>query len=166
LWLLVRLRDNASLGTHISLARIDSISGQDAGRRLTQLTQGVDFDRPSFLTAVADVDRLGPARLKIIDSELRARWVFDLWVDGSFKLVNGMVRYRSGPSEDHKRWLSVHDLAYRVIPLLKQSYRSDQAWADTGRSAEVERAVRALTDRYQRRFPDAGVVEVDVPMSP
>lgn len=155
LWLLTRLRDAPVLASSITLARIDSISGQDSGSRLTELTKGVSFDRPAFLTAVADVDRLGPARIKIIDSHLKARWVFDLWVDGSFKLVTGLVRYRSGPTEDEKRWLAVHHLAYRVIPALKKAYIGDEEWDDSGRSKEVERAVQALISRYQNRFPSA-----------
>jgi hypothetical protein len=155
LWLLTQLRDRPNLTGDTSLVRIDSISGQDSGSRLTQLTKGVSFDRPAFLTAIADVDRLGPGRLKIVDKNLKARWVFDLWVDGSFKLVSGLVRYRSGPTEDQKRWMAVQDLAYRIIPLIKAAYVGDREWDSNGRTAEVDRAIAALLERYGDRFPRA-----------
>lgn len=158
LWLLSRLR-TPDIGPYTKLARIDSIAGEDGGKRLTAISKGVDFDRPAFLTAVADVDKLGPARIKLIDTEIRARVVFDLYVNGKVKIATSVTRYREHPNQTEKRWLAVHDLAYRFVPMIRDAYADDTTWESTGRSAEVSRAIKSIWERYKDRFPKAEPLE-------
>lgn len=162
LWLLTRLR-NPDLGGGTILAKIESVAGEDKGSRVTALSKGVDLDRPAFLIAVADVDKLGPVRLKLINKPMRGRVVFDLALNGSFRLVNNGVRYRDIQTDgEAKRWAAVNDLAHVLIPQLIAGYKADKTWAATGRSAEVRRAVEAILARYRDRFPDAQAVEASV----
>jgi hypothetical protein len=128
------------------------LAGTDSSKRLTALTKGVDFDRPAFLVAVAEVDQLGPARLKLIDKPLKARFMFDLSANGSFKLITSQSGYRGLPKDDKMRWDAVHDLAFNLIPKLNAVYRADRTWSASKRDAEIRSAVDALIARYQSRL--------------
>lgn len=160
LWLLTKLRQ-PQLDQDTTLAKIESVAGEDSGYRVTALTKGVDLDRPAFLTAVAEVDRLGPARLKLINKPMRGRVMFDLYLNGGFRLVTNSTRYRDVQDDgEEKRWRAVNDLAYVLIPLIQRLYKNDSEWSTTGRTAEVRRAVNAILDRYRDRFPDAETIEI------
>lgn len=152
LWLLTRRRDDAKFDDLVSLMKIDRISGQDAHRRLTALSKGVDFDRPSFLVAVADVETLGPARLRVRDLGADSRLYFDLKVNGAFAVISSQTTYRNMLDSDRVRLTAVQDLAYRILPLIRETYLKDQEWRDTGRDAEFLKAAKALIDLYTAKY--------------
>jgi hypothetical protein len=154
LWLMVRTRDAPDLGEGLVLTRIDAVSGQDQSDRITALSKGVDFERPSFLVAVAEAERLGPMRVRLKEAELDARFGFDLYTSGAFSPQKANTHYRS-PSEDLEEGLrATMDLAFDIIPRLLEAYRGDSTWSEVGRTREIVAAAKALIARYQKMYPD------------
>jgi hypothetical protein len=151
LWLLTRMRQ-PQLDSLTTLAGIDAVSGQDSSYRVTALTDGVDFDRPAFLVAVAELEHLGPVRVMLKHGATKSRVTFDIWVDGSFRLITSQSHYSMTSAED-MRLRAVADLAYIRIPLMKNLYGEDDAWRETGRDAEILAAARSLIERYRLKYP-------------
>ncbi|WP_146086907.1 MULTISPECIES: hypothetical protein [unclassified Rathayibacter] len=154
LWLARRARDNPSLDGDTELRMIEAMSGQDHSSRLTVISNGVDFDRPAFLTAVAEVEQLGPAKIAMVDTRLDARLHLELWPNGSFSVITSKTHYRNIVDSRTERLQSVFDLAYTIIPKVVSIYRGDEEWQRSGRSQEILAAARALIERYQRMYPD------------
>ncbi|QCR39668.1 hypothetical protein C1N74_03985 [Microbacterium sp. SGAir0570] len=155
LWLLTRVRDQPTLDSATSVTKVDRIYGRDNAKRLTSLSQGVDFDRPAFLVAVAEKDRLGPARIKLADVAIDARFELDLSSNGAFRVLQDGTHYRDSVG-DETRWRAVHDLAYKLIPKIRAAYLADHEWFESKRESEIRKSVTALLQRYTARSaPDA-----------
>lgn len=150
LWLLMRVRDEPTLDGTTSVIKVDRIYGRDNAKRLTSLSQGVDFDRPAFLVAVAEKDRLGPARIKLADVAIDARFELDLSSNGGFRVLQDGTHYRDAVG-DETRWRAVHDLAYKLIPKIRAAYLKDTEWFESTRESEIRKSVAALLERYTAR---------------
>jgi hypothetical protein len=153
LWMITRVRDLPALSPTATLAKVEAVAGQDNAHRVTSMNNGVDFDRPGFLVAVAEIERLGPVRTTMRVTVPRARITIDLWYDGSFKVITSKTHYAGEADGAKMRKAAVADLAYVLLPLMKRAYVADTAWFSTRRAAEISAAAEALIRRYLAKYP-------------
>lgn len=149
LWLLKKNRDSPLIHGGLRIGRIEKLSGEDGARRLTALSNGVDFNRPGFLVAVAEADRLGPIRVQLRLLTKQAKVTYDLYSNGSAALYWSGSHYRHIPDEQEARQSAVADLYYHALPDLLEAYEDDDDWDRVGRAAEIKAAADALIARYQ-----------------
>ncbi len=161
LWLLTRARDKRRIDAGMKVNRVDALSGRDKSSRVTAMTKGVSFDRPAFLVAIADAERLGPAQLRISDTDVNGYLVFTLSTNGSFRLSKSFSHYREPDDEVEVGMRYALDLVFSVIPRIIAAYQGDEVWKTTQRAAEIVSAARALIARYQERFPEMTAPEGD-----
>ncbi len=93
LWLLVRARDDRQITPSTEISDVLSATARDSTRRNTLLSDGVDFDRPALLVAVAEIDHLGLARVSLRDEELNATVTADVWASGKFSIIKTETHY-------------------------------------------------------------------------
>lgn len=152
LWLAAQLRDEPQLSAHLLLDRIISVSGTDAVSRSSYLKSGVDFDRPNFLTAVAEADTLGPMEVVLVAdraSGARDSFGFALHKDGGFELRKNDVQYSSPLEVEVKMVRASRELAYDLIPQINGLYGTDGGWPE----ARVA-LIRGVMDGLARRYKD------------
>lgn len=155
-WLIVRSRDNSQLDGDTSIDAVLAVNGQDNVSRTTLLSDGVDFNRPALLVAVAEIEQLGPLRVALRDSGLNAKVTADIWSGGVFSVLKGQTHYTDTVDSPELRLQSIQDFAYELLPKLILTYASDASWDDNRREAEIHDAARAIVERYLARYPAVG----------
>ncbi|MFJ3490695.1 hypothetical protein [Leifsonia aquatica] len=154
LWMVVRSREQRELDGHTTIQAVMSMNGHDNSRRVTVLTDGVDFNRPAFLVAVAEIEQLGPVRVALRDTTLEARVTADIWSSGGFSVLKGETAYSNYPDGPETRLRSMQDYAYELLPKLIETYARDVSWDDGKRKREILDAAQGLINRYLQKYPD------------
>ena len=152
LWLTVQRRDKPQLAPDLLLDAVSGISGRDASSRTADLRSGIDFDRPNFLTAVAEADTLGPIDISFVqymDNDNRS-FQIKLHIDGGFEIRKNELHFPCVIDAEDLMLTAALVLAYSVIPRFNKLYISDGAgWADR-RIEVIESAMNELEQRYSR----------------
>lgn len=149
LWLTVQRRDRPQIAPELRLDTVSGISGRDASSRTADLRAGVDFDRPNFLTAVAEADTLGPIDLSFVhhlDQENRS-FQARVFVDGGFQIRKSELHFPSIVDGEDLMLEAALVLAYHLIPRINTLYMADLGWADR-RMEVIEHAMEDLSQRY------------------
>lgn len=155
-WLIVRSRTAPILDEHLTIEEVLRVNGQDSASRATTISDGVDFDRPALLVAVAEIDQLGPVRVVLRATDLEAKITVDVWSGGVFSVVKGETHYTDEVDSPELRVTSIEDFAYDLLPRIIQAYAVDSSWDDTRREEEILAAAHAIVNRYLRRYPQLG----------
>jgi hypothetical protein len=155
LWLFVRARDDRQITSSTQISDVLSATARDSTRRNTLLSDGVDFDRPALLVAVAEIEHLGLARVSLRDDELNATVTADVWASGKFSIIKSETHYPDVVGDAETRLASLQDLAFVLLPRMIQVY-SDGAdgWGDARRATEIRSAATALIKRYEQKVAD------------
>ncbi|WP_417555512.1 hypothetical protein [Microbacterium sp.] len=150
LWLAVKVYESPQLDAQIHLDSLSGISGTDASRRTADLRMGVDFQRPNFLTAVAEADTLGPIELKFSrhTAEGRSDFQLRLHVDGGFQISKTGIKFPAFQSTPAMMLRASHELLFDLIPRINDLYTRDAAWP-TKRTQVIAGAMTDLSERYQ-----------------
>jgi len=154
LWLLVRARDDKQIDPSTEIQDVLATSARDNTRRSTMLSDGVDFDRPSFLVAVAEIDQLGPVRVVLRDEELKAKVTTDVFAGGKFSVRKRETHYQDVVGDPETRLASLQDFAYVLLPKVITAYNADTSWPSVRRSAEIRAAAQSLIVRYEQKIAD------------
>jgi hypothetical protein len=153
LWLVVQQRDKPQLAGDLHLDMITGISSYDEARRPADLRAGVDFERPNFLTAVAEVDTLGPIDICFVHNagdESRSYEV-RVHVDGGFEIRKNRIHFPDSLNHAALMLQTTLFLAYSLIPRINDLYIADESsWADQ-RVTVIQSAMTALEERYKSR---------------
>lgn len=150
LWLTVQRRDKPLIAPDLRLDTVSGISGRDASSRTADLRAGVDFDRPNFLTAVAEADTLGPIDLSFVQyigqdtRSFRAK----VFVDGGFEIHKSELHFPTILDGEDLMVEATLILAYSLIPRINNLYVADADWVDR-RMEVIESAMDDLAQRYQ-----------------
>jgi hypothetical protein len=117
LWLAARSEGNPQLDPNTRLDEVLAISGTDSAYRPSELRAGVDFERPNFLTAVAESDTLGPISIAVIDDKggRRSSFSFDLHLDGGFQLRKNDVYFPDEMPVEVMMVRASHHLAFDLM---------------------------------------------------
>lgn len=139
LWLTDAVDKEARLGT----VRINEVSGMSADEigggaraRSSVLSGQVDFDRISYVSAIANGVHLGPAALTFLEPDAQGtaeKTTGKLFTDGSFKPLIGSCHYRDAPSAFEERLRAVQRIAFRYVPLMQSTLADDDTWGATKR---------------------------------
>ncbi|MCQ1957879.1 hypothetical protein NNX39_15395 [Arthrobacter sp. zg-Y826] len=152
LWLTVQCRDRPQLSPDLLLDEVSGISGRDVSSRTADLRSGIDFDRPNFLTAVAEADTLGPidiAFVQHVDDENRSFQV-RLHIDGGFEIRKNELHFPDILDGEDLMLNATLLLAYSLVPRLNELYILDGTdWAHR-RIEVIKRAMNDLEQRYSR----------------
>lgn len=150
LWLTVQRRDKPQIAPDLLLDSVSGISGRDASSRTADLRAGVDFDRPNFLTAVAEADTLGPIDVSFVqhiedkNHSFRAK----VFVDGGFEIRKSELHFPTILDSEDLMVEVTLILAYSLIPRFNSLYIADANWVDR-RIEVIESAMEDLADRYR-----------------
>lgn len=150
LWLAVQKAEQPQIDEEIKIDLLSGISGTDASMRTADLRASVDFDRPNFLTAVAETDTLGPIQLSFVrhQGSERSSFKLRLHADGGFEINKAGISYSDFQSNDAMMLRASYQLAFELIPRLNKLYSDDVAWP-AKRVEVISDAMQTLTDRYQ-----------------
>lgn len=154
LWLLVRAREDRQITASTEISDVLSATARDSTRRNTLLSDGVDFNRPALLVAVAEIDQLGVARVELRDEELNAKVTADVWASGKFSVIKSETHYPDVVGDAETRLASLQDLAFVLLPRVIDVYHGDTDWDDTRRAREIRAAAASLIERYERKVAD------------
>lgn len=150
LWLTVQRRDKAQLAPDLLLDMVSGINSTDRALRTAELRSSVDFDRPNFLTAVAEGDVLGPISIHLVQHVGEDNHGYEVRVhsDGGFEIRKNDIRlpdelYREDVMQD----TCLH-LAFSLIPRINSLYGDDAPAWSSRRIEIIEEAMSTLQQRY------------------
>jgi len=136
------------LAPDFNLDAVKDLRAVDAQGRPTTTGAAVSLGRPENLTMLARSEvRFGPAVLAISDTALGLETEFTLRQDGSFMPALRATQYRQEMGDVERRLRLVLDLAFLVIPQLRESYYADQRWNAATRDAFVADSLENLRIR-------------------
>jgi len=145
LWILARSHHAPDVGHDLHIVGVRSVSSEDRLQRAASLSRGVDVDRAELRALITVGARLGPAKFTVRDDLLGLVSEFELYRDGGFTVITGDSWYEDGPKlRDYIGPRIVPDLAFSVLPRLRQAYNGDDVWRRTDRDAYLAEAVQAL----------------------
>lgn len=151
LWLLERKGRKPEISPTITISSATGLDARDGRSRVNVIRDELDDARPTYLTAVADGNGLGPVRFALRLPAVPARIQLQLWVDGSFSVITSETHYSLKANIDNERLTAVQDLAYTLIPALIKKYKGDAKWLSSRRLAYVNKCRKALAKRYSRK---------------
>ncbi|MFP3580000.1 hypothetical protein SB659_10505 [Arthrobacter sp. SIMBA_036] len=151
LWLAVQRRDKPQLAEDLRVDMISGISSRDGASRTADLRYGVDFERSNFLTAVAEVDTLGPIDLNFVHYVGGDNHSYEvrLHVDGGFEIRKSGLHFPDQLNREDMMMETSLFLAYSLIPRLNQLYIDDAPNWKNQRVEVIESAMTALEERYK-----------------
>lgn len=150
LWLTVQRRDKPQLAPDLRLDGVSGISGRDASSRTADLRAGIDFDRPNFLTAVAEADTLGPIDISFVqhNGDENRSFQVKVHIDGGFEIRKNELHFPGIIDAEDLMLTATLLLAFSLIPRLNELYIADAAnWTDR-RIEVIESAMNDLEQRY------------------
>lgn len=153
LWLAVKTAEDKQLDVEIKLDLLTGTSSTEASGRTADLRAGVDFDRPNFLTAVAEADTLGPIELSFVrvNAEGRSSFKLRLHADGGFEIHKSGVSYPHFAGNEDMMLRASYELAFVLIPRINALYKADKSWP-AKRTQVISAAMRELSERYTRNL--------------
>jgi hypothetical protein len=151
-WLLYRGHEDPELTEHIKVTAVRGIAGKDASKRPTSLTRGADSDRPELVALIMAAHvNFGPIKIAVRDSELSLDAEFELRDDGGFNVLrNGSWYFPDDVKHDEKGLKLVTDLAFKVVPEMRSSWRADHEWVTTNREASIDNAIEVMERSIER----------------
>lgn len=151
LWLAVQQRDNPLISPDIRLDNVSGISGRDASYRTAELRSGIDFDRPNFLTAVAESDTLGPIEISFVQYVGTSTRSFNAKVhfDGGLEINKNEVHIPGIIDADELMVSTTQILAFSLIPRINELYVQDGPNWIVRREEVIEQAMQDLETRYK-----------------
>jgi hypothetical protein len=151
LWLAVQHRDRPQLAEDLRLDMISGISSRDGASRTADLRAGVDFERSNFLTAVAEVDTLGPIDISFVHhvGEDNHSYEVKLHVDGGFEIRKNGLHFPDQLERENVMLETSLFLAYSLIPRFNQIYTADATNWKNQRVEVIKNAMTALEERYK-----------------
>lgn len=152
LWLTVQCRDRPQIAQDIRLDKVSGISGRDASSRTADLRAGVDFERPNFLTAVAEADTLGPIEIDLVQlvGEGRRSFHTKVHIDGGFEIGKNDVHLPDVVDSEELMLSATSLLAFSLIPRINDLYVADAANWSSRRLEVIRQAMDDLERRYRR----------------
>lgn len=151
LWLAVQHRDKPQLAEDLRLDMISGISSRDGASRTAELRAGVDFERSNFLTAVAEVDTLGPIDISFVQhvGEDNHSYEVKLHVDGGFEIRKNGLHFPDQLERENLMLETSLFLAYSLIPRFNKIYMADAVNWKNQRVDVIKNAMTALEERYK-----------------
>lgn len=151
LWLAVQHRDKPQIADDLLLDMISGISSRDGASRTADLRFGVDFERSNFLTAVAEVDTLGPIDLSFVQHVGEDNYSYEvkLHVDGGFEIRKNGLHFPDQLERENLMLETSLYLAYELIPRFNALYVADAADWKNQRVDVIKNAMTALEERYK-----------------
>ena len=150
LWLTVQRRDKPQVHDDVHLDDVSGISGRDASSRTAELKAGVDFERPNFLTSVAEIDTLGPIDICFVHhvGDQNHSYEVRVHVDGGFEIRRNGVHLPAIVDSGDLMVEASLLLAYSLIPLLNAIYIADADNWSSRRIEVIQSAMQVLEERY------------------
>ncbi|GAA5037563.1 hypothetical protein ACFQRL_14285 [Microbacterium fluvii] len=155
LWLAHKVSTQPQIDHQIRLDVLTGISNTDSAQRTADLRLGVDFERPNFLTAVAELDTLGPIELSFRNETAAGKSTFKLklHLDGGFEIHKSGISYPYFSSSEELMLDASYELAFDLIPRINRIYGDDTAWPER-RTQVIMDAMDALQTRYAKQLGD------------
>jgi hypothetical protein len=149
-WLLYRSQNAPDLDLDYSLTAIRAIRSEDSRWRTANIGKGADLDRMEMLALIANgFTTFGPAKVLVWSAPLELGVSMELAGDGAFTIYRGQTEYALGideaplPEPDYSLKL-LQDVAYIVLPDLRQLYLKDSAWTDSTRASFRKASIQTL----------------------
>jgi hypothetical protein len=153
LWLTVQRRDQPQLASDLRLDLVSGMRSIDTASRTADLRVDVGFDRPNFLTAVAELDQLGPIEIsfaRTFGDEVQS-FVAEVFLDGGFTIRRNNLHFSTVADAETLMLDAALVLTYSLIPRINKAYVDDsEAWLLRRREVILD-AMRELESRYRRR---------------
>lgn len=148
-WLVYRYVHKRELDADLSLVEVRAIANQDVAYRPTNMSKGIDMDRPELLALLAsNSNKFGPAKFIVWSENLGLEISLEATSSGQFSVFRGQSGYEleAGDEMDHDEigLRLLQDAAFNVLPDLKQIYNADSMWRDTEREKFRQEARDAL----------------------
>jgi hypothetical protein len=156
MWMLYRLGADPELGQGLKLMSVREITSRDPFARGANLSQGVDLTRRELQALITnDSIMFGPAKVVLHHEETNAAFDFEIFIDGGFTVHTTETHYPESMARSVIGWRAVADLSYRVIPALREAYRSDmKAWKATKREDFIAQCLVGLRGTEVTIEPD------------
>lgn len=148
-WILYRATHDPVLNDDLEVLAVRSMSNQDMAYRPTNMTKGVELDRPELLALLAGtLNKFGPAKVVIWSAALSLRVYFEATANGQFSVYRGQSEYDLEPGEylshEEAGLRLLQDVAFEILPELKRAHNNDKEWRDTNRDAFIQEARNLL----------------------
>lgn len=145
MWLLHRSAANPQVATGLKLDKIREITSQDVLSRGANLSHGVDLSRRELLALITnDSIRFGPAKLVVIYDETNAYLDFELFKEGGFSVNAKGSQYAAVMSRAVIGPQAMQDLAFGVVPLLREAFTFDRTWAASDKATFLDSCLQGL----------------------
>lgn len=148
LWLTSRLRNRTQLDPSTDLLAIRGIYTEDQASRPTVLQSTVDFLRGGFLTAVAEGQRLGPAKVTFRETSMQAKLDVNLKLNGGFSINTSSTHYRTIVDKRELRFRALFDMLYVFVPKFQFLFENDASWPTPDRDDLLQEVRTELRGRY------------------
>lgn len=156
LWLTNAVDKEAKLG-RVRISEVSGMSTDEIGggarARSSVLSGQVDFDRISYVSAIANGVHLGPAAVTFVEPNADGRaekTTGKLYADGSFKPLIGSCHYRDTPSAFEERLRAVQRIAFRYVPLVQGAFAADDTWGTEKRDMLLVEKQVFLSEEFLR----------------
>lgn len=154
-WILYRATHSPQLNSDLIVERIRAMSNQDMAYRPTNLSNGVELDRPELLALlIGTLNRFGPAKFVVSSDALQLRLSLEVTKTGQFSIYRGDSEYELEPGEnlaaDEEGLRLLQDAAFEVLPELRRLHSADGEWREKHRdefALEAKRLLRDVLDR-------------------
>jgi hypothetical protein len=151
LWLTVQRRDQPQLDPDLHLDLVSGMRSVDTASRTADLRVDVGFDRPNFLTAVAELDQLGPIEISFVETvgTERQSFVVEVFLDGGFTIRRNNLHFTAVVDAEQMMLDAALGLTYGLIPRINRLYKANKQHWDVRRREVILDAMQELEDRYK-----------------
>jgi hypothetical protein len=151
LWLTVQRRDQPQLDSNLRLDLVSGMRSVDTASRTADLRVDVGFDRPNFLTAVAELDQLGPIEISFVETigTDQQSFVVEVFLDGGFTIRRNNLYFTTTLDAEQMMLDATLGLTYGLIPRINRLYKANKQQWDVRRRDVILEAMRELEDRYK-----------------
>ncbi|KGN28939.1 hypothetical protein N798_16620 [Knoellia flava TL1] len=154
-WILYRATHDPQLNDDLEVVNVRSMSNQDMAYRPTNMSRGVEMDRPELLALLAGtLNRFGPAKFVVWSEALSLRASLEVTASGQFSIYRGQSEYDLALDEEmtheEEGLKLLQDTAFELLPELKRVHSADSEWRRTNRQAFTQEARDLLRDILAR----------------